>query len=146
MLNAVSRPWGRIFFVCLLIFGGLAPLRTADRDSGGADPDQRSNFYGNPILAREKWFLRSRRGAHGETPATLRQRALQQKAEVLRAQLFAHGMQARPGVAVLSQGSGPLWQPLGPSPLISSPSGQQNYGNVSGRVTAIAVDQADNTG
>ena len=40
------------------------------------------------------------------------------------------------------------WQPLGPSPLASDASGtgQQDYGWVSGRATAVAIDPADATG
>src|SRR5207237_2159249 len=41
-----------------------------------------------------------------------------------------------------------IWTPLGPAPLASDATGfgQQDYGWVSGRATAVAVDPADATG
>src|SRR5205823_8239014 len=38
------------------------------------------------------------------------------------------------------------WQSLGPSPLVFDPSNFSAYGNVTGRVSAVIVDQNDTTG
>ncbi len=39
-----------------------------------------------------------------------------------------------------------IWQSLGPSPAVFDPTNLSSYGNVTGRVTAVAVDQSDTTG
>ncbi len=88
---------------------------------------------------QEEWFLRGRNGA-GESSAALRYRAYRQK---------LHLRQLR---KQLSKGSDNLpanpWAPLGPAPLWSDASGdnQENYNWVSGRATAVAADPADPTG
>ncbi len=80
----------------------------------------------------------------GQSAAALRYRAQQQKLRLrtLRA-LSRAGATALPRVAV-----GTIWTPLGPAPLASDASGLgvQDYGPVSGRATAVAVDPADATG
>jgi len=86
--------------------------------------------------------LRGRRAPAGQSPAALHEHAFAQRQAMERAQQGAGAA----GEGPLSSGSGSAWQALGPAPLISDPSGQQSYGNVAGRVTAIAVDQSDTTG
>ena len=51
----------------------------------------------------------------------------------------------RPQQSALSSGA---WTPLGPAPLASDATGDgfQNYNQVSGRATAVAIDPADPTG
>lgn len=88
--------------------------------------------------------MRGRR-VPGQNPAMLRERALRQKQEMMR-RAAAQAPPPQAGTTQFSAGSGPVWQALGPRPLISDPSGIQSYGDVSGRVTAIAVDQSDKTG
>jgi len=87
--------------------------------------------------ARAQWFLRGRNVA---AAAAQRYRAYQQKMALRR---------AAPQVAVSPRdvvAGG--WQPVGPAPLASdaSGSGQQDYGWVSGRATAVAIDPADASG
>src|SRR4051812_23090995 len=81
----------------------------------------------------------------GHSAAKLRYRAHQQKMQLraLRALPRASGASALPRVAV-----GTIWTPLGPAPLASDASGigLQDYGPVSGRATAVAVDPADASG
>jgi len=90
----------------------------------------------------EAWFSRGRRSA-GELPAVRRHRALSQKLQM-------QGMRQPVAKAVqaFSQISNSGWSSLGPSPLGSDASGvgQQDYGWVSGRATAVAIDPADTTG
>jgi len=90
--------------------------------------------------AREQWFLRGRTMANGEVAAELRFRAYQQKLQ-MRQQLF----RAR-AVTAVPHASSNGWLPLGPAPLNSDPGTGQNYGWVSGRATAVAIDPADVTG
>ena len=94
------------------------------------------------IKERNEWFFRGRL-VHGKSSAELRHRAYQAKLQ----------MRARQA-AKLARGNGQAasssvpWTPLGPMPLASDASGNgtQDYHQVSGRSTAIAIDPADPTG
>jgi len=103
------------------------PIKDQDRD--------------NP-QARDQWFMRGRTAPNGESAALLRYQAYQQKLQ-LRRQRFA----ARAIVAVPHMSSSG-WNPLGPAPLASDATGGgfQDYHQVSGRTTAVAIDPADTTG
>ena len=83
----------------------------------------------------EQWFRRGRL-IPGQSAATLRYRANQQKlrARALRAVML-------PNIASSSSG----WTSLGPAPLASDASGigLQDYNWVSGRATAVVIDPAD---
>jgi hypothetical protein len=104
-----------------------APIRNADRDQG---------------RERSEWFSRGRI-VPGLASAELRHRAYQAKMK-MRA-LSAAPRLAGSNPALLGAGS---WIPLGPVPLASdaSGSGLQDYRQVAGRVTAVAIDPADPTG
>lgn len=79
-------------------------------------------------------FLAQRRAAEGKTPALARENAQAQHATLLsRNAIRAHFGPATPLTAP--------WQPLGPSSVKT-----QLYGNVTGRVTAIALDPNDTSG
>jgi hypothetical protein len=96
------------------------------------------------LTERNEWFFRGRLIA-GKSSAALRHRAYQARLQ-LRAQRGAFSAAARAnGSPPLSSGS---WTPLGPVPLASDASGNgtQDYRQVSGRATAIAIDPADPSG
>ncbi len=88
---------------------------------------------------QDKWFYRGRI-VRGQAAAELRRRAYQTK---LRMRADYAG-KAHPQDS-FSTGS---WIPLGPVPLASDASGNgtQDYHQVTGRATAVAVDPADGTG
>ena len=92
-------------------------------------------------VRHEQWFKRGRAAIGTNSAAGLRLRALQTRLlnRQLRAKLACTG-------AVSTSSAG--WQSLGPAPLASDATGQgwQDYGPVSGRVTAVVVDPADSTG
>jgi hypothetical protein len=90
---------------------------------------------------RDEWFYRGRI-IGGTGSAELRRRAYQAKLG-LRKQRAASARMARQ----LSFSSG-AWTALGPVPLASDASGNgtQDYGYVSGRATAVAIDTADPQG
>ena len=92
----------------------------------GADADH--------VKERNEWFYRGR-VVRGQPAAELRRRAWQAKLR-MRAQRAA-----ATSPASLSSGS---WIPLGPAPLASDATGNgtQNYNQVSGRATAVAIDPA----
>jgi hypothetical protein len=95
---------------------------------------------------RAKWFLHGR-VAPGKVAADLRHRAYQAKmqARIARAAL-AHSGRSNSQSPPPASGE---WTPLGPLPLTSNASGSssgQNYNQVSGRATAVAIDPADSSG
>ncbi|MBZ5549751.1 MAG: hypothetical protein LAO22_17635 [Acidobacteriia bacterium] len=87
---------------------------------------------------RAEWMNRGRTAPAGQSAATLRLRAHQQKM-TMRAQRAA--AEARRAGAVPASPTG--WVALGPAPLVSD---QNFFGMVSGRSTAIAIDPSDSTG
>jgi hypothetical protein len=89
--------------------------------------------------ARELWFMHGRTAPSGESAAALRFHAYQQKLQMRR----QFGARA---VSAISHVTTNAWVPLGPAPLASDPGTGQNYGAVSGRATAVAIDPADATG
>ena len=93
---------------------------------------------------RNEWFHHGRNA--GALPAAeMHRRAFQAKLR-LRAQR-ASALTADEATGQVSMSSG-TWVPLGPMPLASDASGNgtQDYHQVSGRATAIAIDPADSTG
>jgi hypothetical protein len=97
------------------------------------------------IKERNELFFRGRL-VQGKSSAELRQRAYQAKLQ-MRAQHASVLARAAPASAQIVSSSVP-WVPLGPIPLASDASGNgtQDYRQVSGRATAIAIDPADLTG
>ena len=97
-------------------------------------------------LQREESFRRGRipKGRVAGVPAAvLLQRALRQKARLRQSTstVSSYSLLATSGESV--------WTPLGPAPLLSNATGslgELDYGPVSGRVTAIAVDPNDASG
>ena len=97
------------------------------------------------IKERSEWFFRGRL-VHGKDSAELRRRAYQAKLLMRSQRAAALGKTTRANGAVsLSLGS---WVPLGPMPLASDATGNgtQDYHQVSGRATAVAIDPADPSG
>jgi hypothetical protein len=132
-------------FVSLFLLSPVALLaqgaRVHSESEIVSDPDK------DNVHMREQWFRRGRIAPRGESAAELRYRAHKQKIfmRTLRAQTATSALQATAAV------SAPItWTPLGPAPLASDATGQsppfQDYGLVSGRTTAVAVDPADQTG
>jgi hypothetical protein len=98
---------------------------------------------------RAEWFMRGR-VVPGKSAAALRYRAYQAKMQA-RAARLARAQAARaqvPQANSAAQPSSVTWTPLGPVPLASDATGDgfQNYNQVSGRATAVAIDPADPTG
>ncbi len=95
----------------------------------------------NP-LKRQEWFMKGRT-LKGESSAELRMRAYRQKL-ALRAKREQQVANRDPRVT--PPFTNLIWTSLGPSPIDSDPTGNQSYGDVTGRVSAIAVDRTDSTG
>lgn len=112
-----------------------AKKTTAEAPVADADADHEEQ--------RSEWFLRGR-VIPGKSSAELRHRAYQAKMQA-RAARLARARTAQPNSQPPSSGG---WTPLGPVPLASDATGDgfQNYNQVSGRATAVALDPADPTG
>jgi hypothetical protein len=95
------------------------------------------------VQERSEWFLRGR-VVPGKSSAELRYRAYQVKMRARSARL-ARTQAAHADSQPASSGA---WTPLGPAPLASDATGDgfQNYNQVSGRATAVAIDPTDPSG
>jgi hypothetical protein len=97
------------------------------------------------VKERGEWFLRGRL-VPGKSAAELRHHAYQSKMQARAARLARAGTAHPNSQPPASSGA---WAPLGPVPLASNASGSssgQDYHQVSGRATAVAIDPADPTG
>ena len=96
------------------------------------------------VQQRNEWFFRGRL-VPGRPTAELRRRAYQAKLQ-MRAQRAATAAVRPNGAAAPAPSGG--WRPLGPAPLASDATGNgtQDYHQVAGRATAVAIDPADSTG
>ena len=94
---------------------------------------------------RSAWFLRGR-VIPGKSTAELRRRAYRGKIQARDVRLLSSDGGAR--VASQKTLSSTGWSALGPVPLASdgTGSGLQDYHQVSGRATAVAIDPADSSG
>ncbi len=110
-----------------------AKQRVPDSPVSDADADH--------VKERAEWFFRGRL-IRGKPAAEFRRRAYQAKLRLRAQRARALGVV---GQTSLSTGS---WIPLGPMPLASDATGNgtQDYHQVAGRATAIAIDPADPTG
>jgi hypothetical protein len=109
-----------------------------------AEPETSAAADSDHEEQRAQWFLRGR-VVPGKSSAELRYRAYQAKIAARSARM-ARSQAASPKSPPPSISSG--WTPLGPVPLASDATGDgfQNYNQVSGRATAVAIDPADPSG
>lgn len=102
------------------------------QDGGGGQSAVRDRGR-DRALEKQRWFLGGRSPVSGSAADMLRRaRETQPSAQA--------GREAQNNLPVRQ------WEALGPRPLDSDPTLFQSYGFVSGRVTALAVDQKDQTG
>ena len=121
----------RTLAIASLLLFGLSAL-SAHAQAPLNDGVHVSRRAGEEAPKSNEWF-RHGRTIQGKSTAALRYRAYLQKLALRKNR---------------APGSGGTWTPLGPAPLASDATGlgEQNYGWVSGRATAIAVDPSDATG
>src|SRR3954454_21912791 len=119
-----------IAFVSLVAFAYAAPQETEQRERREYPQE------------REQWFLRGRT-VNGKPAPQLLQRAQQQR-ETMRKEAVKRA-QVRTAATAGSGTPAPVWTPLGPAPLrsVNASGDQQDYGFVTGRATAVVVDQND---
>src|SRR5580765_1417478 len=139
MANFMRPSWrsARAWCIFALLLSATCAFGQGSKMNSEFEPVQERD-QDNP-KAREAWFMRGRTLPTGEVPAALRFHAFQQKMQ-LRQLVAARAVTAIPHVSTAG------WVPLGPAPLASDAGTGQNYGSVSGRATAVAIDPADATG
>jgi hypothetical protein len=125
------------------------------RDAKKTTPDSAIPADVDHEQERGAWFLRGR-AIPGKNAAELRRRAYQAKMQKRAARIATARTRPRrtAGSVLPSESSAPAevasdaWQPLGPVPLASDASGNgtQDYHQVSGRATAVAIDPSDPSG
>jgi hypothetical protein len=141
MVNGDRSALADLCPIWILVAVLLAMCAPAFAQGAGILPDReaRESDRDNP-LQREAWFRRGRT-VKGKSAAALFYRAYQQKMKLRAARL------TRGAATMVPFGAGSGWSPLGPTQFSSQSNGaSQDYGFVSGRVTAVAVDPSDTTG
>src|SRR5271156_2849158 len=133
----------RVISVSLLVLSGLSVAR-AQGAKKTAPETPIADADDDHVEQRSEWFLHGR-VVPGKSSAELRPRAYQAKMQA-RAARLARAQSAHADFQ--PQSSSGTWTPLGPVPLASDATGDgfQNYNQVSGRATAVAIDPADPTG
>jgi hypothetical protein len=93
-----------------------------------------------PVRKRAEWFFRQRASANGHIPNGLLLQAFARNRKMVSGSgtFIEHVAALRTAISPSMQ----FWTPLGPQPTANT----GFYGNVSGRVTALAVDPCDATG
>jgi len=137
--------WVRAHVLVFLCFAGWAILSFGQDSSVHSDYGALAVPVSDHSRGQELWF-RHGREIPGESAAALLYRAHRQKLQLRTLRAAPSGAA---GVMALARAtSATTWTPLGPAPLASDASGfgVQDYGWVSGRVTAVAIDPADGTG
>jgi hypothetical protein len=122
-----------------VLLAGLGPL-LAQQISSQQNSKKTEVNVADLVRLRAQWFFRQRASANGHVPGALLLGAFAQNKKMIAAEgTFADRLRLRAGVAAPAQNS---WTPVGPQPTANT----MFYGNVSGRVTALAVDPCDATG
>jgi hypothetical protein len=139
------RSFIRVFvFIVFILICGLtgsialgqgAKQKLPDTSIPDADADH--------VQQRSEWFFRGRLAPH-KPSAELRRSAYQAKLQMCALRAVALALRAD-GAAAPSAGG---WTPIGLAPLASDATGNgtQDYQQVAGRATAVAINPADSTG
>lgn len=138
-----STRLGRVVCVSLLAVFPVACPPALQAQGAKVRPHESRQAEADHEKERDEWFLRGR-VVPGKSAADLRHRAYQAKMQTRVALVLAERA-ARPNRNSQSSAN---WVPLGPVPLASDATGDgfQNYNQVSGRATAVAIDPADPSG
>jgi len=93
-----------------------------------------------PVRRRAEWFFRQRASANGHIPSSLLLQAFARNRKMVseNGTFVEHAASLKPDISPSLHS----WTPLGPQPTANT----EFFGNVSGRVTALAVDPCDATG
>ena len=110
------------------------------------EPDESGEMERDRPLDREQWFHQGRALANG-SPAEMLHKAFQAKMQQRAITMRKSSVRTRTATTVAGGADrSTLWTPMGPAPIVSDSTGAQDYGPITGRATAVAVDQSDTTG
>jgi len=134
------RPW---YF--LILFLAISTLAVAQGTT--TNPITKVQEDADQPLAREQWF-RNGRIIPGSNSAVLRQKAYVTKMTERAARAAQQQLMSNPAssATVIVGGPSTTWTPMGPAPILPDSYQSQNYGPVTGRATAVAIDPADSSG
>jgi len=147
-LNAAMKArvnWGRsyrlpVIFLSVIILGAALGPIVARQVLSPEILNKREHESADLARRREEWFFRPRATENGHVPYALRLRALEEHDRMIREQgTFLDHFASRLSTINPSQTQ---WTPLGPQPTAAT----FFFGNTSGRVNALAVDNCDPTG
>jgi hypothetical protein len=116
----------------------LGPL-LAQQISSRRSRVMRRTSSAEPVRRRAEWFFRQRASANGHIPSSLLLRAFARNRKMIgdNGTFVERAASLKPDISATLQ----FWTPLGPQPTANT----EFFGNVSGRVTALAVDPCDAT-
>jgi hypothetical protein len=135
----IYQPAAICVFAILIFAVALGPLvaqKTSSFDGIRARKEETIDL----VRRRAEWYFRQRASVQGHVPSFLRQQALAENEKLIRSEGTFTSRFAAAGLAISPNMN--KWTSLGPQPTANT----QFYGNVSGRVTAIASDPCDITG
>jgi hypothetical protein len=132
----------------LALFLSLPGIELIAHAQGAKQPSPQTSIPdadADHVKERSEWFYRGRI-VRGTLSAELRRRAYEAKLQMRARRAAADRTVARSAGA--PQSLSLPWSPLGPAPLASDATGNgtQNYNQVTGRATAVAIDPADPSG
>src|SRR5450631_3685694 len=135
----------RVSLSILICFAGVS-IAQAQGAKQAVPETSATDSDGDHVKERSEWFFRGRL-VRGKASAELRRRAYLAKLQMRVQHAAVVGAAAVRGNGQVSLSSG-SWIALGPMPLASDATGNgtQDYHQVSGRATAVAIDPADATG
>lgn len=134
--------------VIALLFCFICQSSAAQSRISSGSNSHNENADADEVIQRQQWFRHGRQGIPGKSAAALRLEAYRQMVNRREA------LSAARANAIQTAGASPsfpqTWSLLGPTPILSNPSGSTtsdyDYGPVIGRVTALFVDPTDVTG
>ncbi|HEX6880933.1 MAG TPA: hypothetical protein VF135_11255, partial [Terriglobales bacterium] len=135
--------------LCILV--SLSATSFAQGAKLTVDDDEEMS-QGDAPAARENWFRKGRQSSDLLSAAEHLQRAFQQKLDLRRQRSLRIHSKAQTGSQVKAStttsigDANTVWIPMGPAPIIPDKFASQDYGPVTGRATAVAVNPADPTG
>lgn len=122
--------------IFILALGPLVAQRASTFDEIRARKEETRDL----VRRRAQWYFGQRASVQGHVPSSFRLQALAENKNLTRVEGAFAGRLSVNGVAIPPNMNS--WTPLGPQPTANT----QFYGNVSGRVTALASDPCDGTG
>jgi len=139
--SSYLRPWH-----FLILFLTISTLALAQGTS--TNPITNKQEDADQPLAREQWF-RDGRIIPGVNSAVMLQKAYATKMAERSARAAAQQQlmsNQESGATVIVGGPSTTWTPMGPAPILQDSYQSQDYGPVTGRATAVAIDPADSSG